>query len=445
MVNNTIRNCTPFLNDSLPASSATSSDTGDDDSLPAWAWVLIALAISTFTAAALIAIFIAYRRKWCRLRPSDTTSTKTGSNPSDLELQAQHPGSTANDALLLIQLKNAWHSRIGEAYNIQFLGVLGRGSFGTVYHARWHSSEVAVKLVEHTLSSSITRHLQREAAVATSVSHPNVVHTFKVATLGISDVQNLPNYVEIDSKQQVVDVADAVSVSVGLPAAAAGVCGAGGPASSMGTNTLSSLDLGSSAFDDDWQEAEKADGATESVASLIIMEICDMGSVQDLIDTKRLFWTSDGKPDQISTLRLLMDVAQGLDYLHTVADIVHGDIKPANVLVKSAGGTKRGWVAKLADFGVARLIDHHQTMTIQASIGMATPVYMPPELITNPRASLSKATDSYSYGIMSALYNMPYCLYINISVVQIIHKLYVCVVYKMQCGKFGCGNSHFNI
>ena len=40
---------------------------------------------------------------------------------------------------------------------------------------RWHGALVAVKVVEHIGSSCIAERIEREAALAVSVSHPNVV------------------------------------------------------------------------------------------------------------------------------------------------------------------------------------------------------------------------------------------------------------------------------
>ena len=49
-------------------------------------------------------------------------------------------------------------------------------------------------------------------------------------------------------------------------------------------------------------------------------------------------------------LRSLLDVATGMSYLHKLG-IVHGDLKSANVLLKSTATDLRGYHCKIADFG----------------------------------------------------------------------------------------------
>ena len=49
-------------------------------------------------------------------------------------------------------------------------------------------------------------------------------------------------------------------------------------------------------------------------------------------------------------LMCLLDVASGMAYLHSVG-ILHGDLKSANVLLKSTATDIRGYSCKIADFG----------------------------------------------------------------------------------------------
>mmetsp|Transcript_15978 Transcript_15978/g.36994 ORF Transcript_15978/g.36994 Transcript_15978/m.36994 type:complete len:537 (+) Transcript_15978:73-1683(+) len=58
--------------------------------------------------------------------------------------------------------------------------------------------------------------------------------------------------------------------------------------------------------------------------------------------------------DGVQALRWLIEIAEGMTYLHTVADIgiAHRDLKPDNILLNEHG------VAKIADMGMARIAMH---------------------------------------------------------------------------------------
>ena len=110
-------------------------------------------------------------------------------------------------------------------------------------------------------------------------------------------------------------------------------------------------------------------------------------------------------------------VAQGLAVAHQTG-IVHRDIKPSNILIHrrppepqdqrspapapGAALRSRGWVPKLADFGLARTVDEAARLT-ESSVMPGTPAYMSPEQIHDPQ-HIRCATDIYSLGV--TLYEM---------------------------------------
>ena len=51
----------------------------------------------------------------------------------------------------------------------------------------------------------------------------------------------------------------------------------------------------------------------------------------------------------------LLDVAHALQYLHRIG-LLHGDVKLDNVLLKSEAARAAGFVPKLADFGLTRIL-----------------------------------------------------------------------------------------
>ena len=55
---------------------------------------------------------------------------------------------------------------------------------------------------------------------------------------------------------------------------------------------------------------------------------------------------------QRALLRTAQEVAKGMDFIHNFG-IIHGDLKPANVLLKTHRIDRRGYIAKVADFGAS--------------------------------------------------------------------------------------------
>jgi serine/threonine protein kinase len=88
--------------------------------------------------------------------------------------------------------------------------------------------------------------------------------------------------------------------------------------------------------------------------------------------------------------RIVGQVAAGLSALHE-AGIIHRDVKPSNVMVRSASSFA------LTDFGTAKRLRIDTTLTPHGQV-VGTPAYVSPEQIT--RKPISPATDIYSLGMM---------------------------------------------
>ncbi|XP_061364877.1 L-type lectin-domain containing receptor kinase S.1 [Gastrolobium bilobum] len=90
--------------------------------------------------------------------------------------------------------------------------------------------------------------------------------------------------------------------------------------------------------------------------------------------------------------RILVDVAEGLNYLHHGWDqvVIHRDIKSSNILLDS---DMRG---RLGDFGLAKLYQHGEVPNTTRVVG--TLGYLAPELATV--ASPTSASDVYSFGVV---------------------------------------------
>lgn len=88
-------------------------------------------------------------------------------------------------------------------------------------------------------------------------------------------------------------------------------------------------------------------------------------------------------------LRIAAQVAGALAAAHA-AGIVHRDVKPANVLFDAEGG------ARLADFGIAKLLEDPTVLTRDAAVG--TPAYMSPEQARGD--SVDPGADLWALGVM---------------------------------------------
>ncbi|KAL1332058.1 hypothetical protein AAHE18_11G000200 [Arachis hypogaea] len=88
-------------------------------------------------------------------------------------------------------------------------------------------------------------------------------------------------------------------------------------------------------------------------------------------------------------LRMALDVAKGMNYLHhRNPPIVHRDLKSSNLLVD------KNWTVKVGDFGLSRLKDS----TLLTSKGRGTPQWMAPEVLRNEPSN--EKSDVYSFGVI---------------------------------------------
>jgi serine/threonine protein kinase len=103
-------------------------------------------------------------------------------------------------------------------------------------------------------------------------------------------------------------------------------------------------------------------------------------------------------------LKLALDVAEGMAHLHS-KNIIHGDLKPGNLLIRKLGGGGQVQVA-VTDFGLSSISCVtlcSATMVAQATQSSSTALslwYSPPELLDNCWSKKTPAGDVYAFGIV---------------------------------------------
>ncbi len=89
------------------------------------------------------------------------------------------------------------------------------------------------------------------------------------------------------------------------------------------------------------------------------------------------------------------DLADSLHYIHR-RDVVHRDIKPGNILLVDPAEDDTGVRTKLADFGIARIVDGAHVTSTGAIIGTVT--YLSPEQAMGE--SVGPPADIYALGLV---------------------------------------------
>ncbi|KXZ47120.1 hypothetical protein GPECTOR_38g358 [Gonium pectorale] len=185
----------------------------------------------------------------------------------------------------------------GGSSDLQISSVLGRGAFGAVYAGRWRSLPVAVKMlvVRDALAEAEGWQRQQavlEAAISLSMAHENLVATY--------------TYMLKPLVQQPPSAEDGAAA------------GGGSPGRIVGPD-----------------EITVADGGADAYKLYIVQELCNGGSLRQALACGMAGSVRSGGSGRLLALRLALDVARGVAHVHECR-IVHGDLKPENVLLTVA-------------------------------------------------------------------------------------------------------------
>ncbi|KXZ50660.1 hypothetical protein GPECTOR_15g344 [Gonium pectorale] len=270
--------------------------------------------------------------------------------------------------------------------DLEIQRVLGCGTSGVVYLGMWRGLSVAVKtLVVPDVSAAEGRAHQRaalEAAISMSMGHPNVVATYTYQLKPLVHEQQ----------------------------AAAG-------SRALGSGGTTSQSAGPSQVAHDGKAVVEIGG--DAYKLYIVQELCNGGTLRQALAQGVAGSVRAGGSSRLLALRLALDVAQGMRHVHSCR-IVHGDLKPDNVLLRykadddgllkdgtdlasttatGAGGGGDGsvpLVAKVADFGLSLALAEGATHASHHFHG--TPAYVAPEVFAEGR--VSTRADVWSFGLM---------------------------------------------
>lgn len=125
----------------------------------------------------------------------------------------------------------------------------------------------------------------------------------------------------------------------------------------------------------------------EDEPSYLVMEYVDGITLRERI--------AHGPVDPKEIASIAVDIAEGLHVAHSDG-IVHRDIKPSNILLWRSPLPGREWRAKVADFGIAYLLDSPRVTV--PGLAMGTAGYIAPEQARGEPPA--PPADIYAFGIM---------------------------------------------
>eukprot|EP00210_Caulerpa_lentillifera_P007187 g6877.t1 len=249
---------------------------------------------------------------------------------------------------------------------------LGRGAYGKVYKGEYAGIPLAIKVCEHDGSFLRSGNEPLETYLSRNIHHDNVVKTLVNETRRCRSLQG--------------SIGE-LSLLKNPPPKTQGV-------RDTELEFSSSSKGGSDEFSYIARTMEQSSGE-DIYRTWIIMEYCDMGSLDHAIKERKFFATESGNEPKLDFMILTaIDIAGAMRYLHDQR-IIHGDLKSQNVLLKESALDERGFYCKVGDFGLSRILankTHIDTFTC------GTVSHSAPELFRH--GLLTPAADVYSFGIL---------------------------------------------
>lgn len=137
------------------------------------------------------------------------------------------------------------------------------------------------------------------------------------------------------------------------------------------------------------------DGETPEGNPYIVLELLEGETLEQRIEREHDL-------PLVDAARVVSHVGRALARAHAQG-IVHRDLKPANIFLVKTEDDDGAWLAKVLDFGVAKLDRPGEKSTTQAGTMLGTPLFMSPEQVRGA-SSVDHRADLYSLGM--CLYHM---------------------------------------
>ncbi|GLC56327.1 hypothetical protein PLESTB_001092900 [Pleodorina starrii] len=296
---------------------------------------------------------------------------------------------------------NRYEARRQDLQSIKLLQEIGQGGYGTVYRGTYHGTEVAVKIIKQSRLAGVQSSSNVLASGTGLGLHKQNLHDAieLVASVSMSHI----NIVQVP--------AYFMDVRLEKPEDGWGEQG-DGPSDSRPFRLRHSPSLTESP-----KAGQELHSACGEGAMALVLEYCDCGSLCDaILNRKFIERVTPKKPpagangsappktylaiNMRSVYATLLEIALALRHMHSLA-LVHCDLKPQNVLLKSSPRDPRGFTAKLSDFGLAKMMAHDDEgqLIIDEAVASGTITHVAPEVLLGQKA-LGAAVDIYAFGIL---------------------------------------------
>ncbi|PNW87774.1 hypothetical protein CHLRE_01g001678v5 [Chlamydomonas reinhardtii] len=330
-------------------------------------------------------------------------------------------------------------ARLQDLEAIRILEQIGRGGYGVVYRGLYHGSEVAVKVIQESevtadgpgaaaaagadpanplaRMNSVAlenKHLHDAIELVASVGmggHPNIVQVLTFFTdacvlVGDTPIEALGRRLSgLDGVAELMRLTKLPSHRHPLAGLPGSRSGAGGPVEGIAEDGVTEEEAAAAAV------AAANAVLPRTGVIVLVQEFCDAGTLKNAINQRAFFDRSTDVVDargvrghlQLNLRAVystLLEISLALRHMHGL-HMVHCDLKPQNVLLKSSPRDPRGFTAKLSDFGLAKMMAHDENgeLVIDEAVGSGTLTHMAPESLAG-QTQLNASIDLYAFGIL---------------------------------------------